>query len=467
MLAFDFGASSGRAILGEYSNKLLNYKEIHRFDNEIKEIDGNYYWDFEHIMNEIYCAIEKAGAVDSLAFDTWGVDYGLVGEDGKLCSLPRAYRDVRTHGLANKSESTISHEELYSKTGTQIMDINTLFQLISEEDLSNKTLLFMPDLFAYELCKNKVCEKTISSTSQILNPVTGDWSDLVLDKFEIPKKLFPKVIDSGTVIGEYKGIKVISTAGHDTQCAIAATPSLNQNIAFLSCGTWSLFGTELDKPILTKESLDLAFSNELGANGKVNYLKNITGLWLIQECRKQWRDENGKKYSYDALEIMANNSESFKSFIDVDDEDFATPGDMPKKIQDYCRRTGQLVPENMGELICCIYEGLALKYRHSLEQLKAICGKKIEVLHILGGGSKDPFLCQLTANSCNMPVFAGPAEATALGNIVIQLVAQNAIKDINEGRRLIMNSEKIVNFEPKETEAWESAYQKYKAVLGL
>lgn len=465
VLAFDFGASTGRAIKARFDGDKIEYSEIHRFDNIPSEIDGHICHNVDMITDEIKRAIEEAGEVDSLAFDTWGVDYGLLDENGRLIHQPFHYRDVRTKDILNSAFDKMSADELYGKTGNQIMNINTLFQLLCDENLSKaKTLLFMPDLFSYLLTGNAVCEQSIASTSQMLNPLTKQWSDGVLSAFGIDKSIFPCLTESSTLCGEYGGIKVITVAGHDTQCAVAAMPAGSENGAFLSCGTWSLIGCELDEPVLTEESNALELSNELGAGGKINYLKNISGLWLIQETRRDLA-ENGRKYTYNELEMLARESREFKCFVDPDDEMLSAHGSLPDKIKAYCEKTGQEVPETVGETVRCIYESLALKYRYALEQISQCTGKSFDVLHILGGGTKDGFLCELTANSINLPVTAGPVEATALGNIALQLIALGEIKDIDEGRKIISKTESVKTFNPLHDAKWDAAYNRFVKII--
>ena len=465
VLAFDFGASSGRAIKAHFDGEKIAYEEIHRFDNIPVTVDGLVCHDTEMIMGEIQKAIEKAGKIDSLAFDTWGVDYGLIGKNGELLHLPVHYRDTRTENAVEKAKEKIDLDALYSATGNQIMGINTLFQLTVDENLSNADkLLFMPDLFAWMLTKNKVCEMTIASTSQMLNPVTKTWDDSILDTFGISKSLFPQITDSATVNGEYNGIKVISVAGHDTQCAVAAMPCVSENSAFLSCGTWSLIGCELDAPVLTAESNKNELSNEIGSNGKVNYLKNISGLWLIQETKRDLA-KKGQKYSYNDLEMMARDSKPFKCFIDPDAPMLSAHGDLPAKIRAYCEKTGQEVPETVGETVRCIYESLALKYRYALNQISKCTGKEFDSLNILGGGTKDGFLCEMTANSIDMPVTAGPVEATALGNIILQLKALGEINSVSEGRKIIAKTENTKKYAPVHTAEWDEAYERYVKII--
>ena len=366
VLAFDFGASTGRAILAEYENGRLSYNEVHRFDNSLVEKDGLLCWDFESLLGEVKKAIDMCKNVDSLAFDTWGVDYGMLDGDGKLISLPVCYRDERTKNAVKKVFDKLSDKELYRLTGNQIMPINTLFQLCVEKAENADTFLFMPDLFAYFLFGAKTAEQTIASTSQMLDLENIKWQEKVFEITEKDKKILPPIVKSATIAGEYKGIKVIKVAGHDTQCAVCAMPAAeNETSAFLSCGTWSLIGCENDKPILSEKSMKDELSNELGANKKINYLKNISGLWLIQEIRRNFADE-GKKYSYNDMEMLARDAKAFEYFIDPDDESFATPKNMPEKICTYCEKTGQGKPESDGAMIRCIYESLAMKHRQKI-----------------------------------------------------------------------------------------------------
>lgn len=465
VLAFDFGASTGRAIKATFDGKNISYEEIHRFDNIPKEVDGHVCHDADMIFSEIKTAIDKAGKIDSLAFDTWGVDYALLDKEGNIIHEPYHYRDERTKDALSKAFEKLDSDTLYAETGNQIMNINTLFQLLSDENLEKADkLLFMPDLFGYLLTGNKVCETTIASTSQMLDPTKKEWSKKVLDTFGIKKELFPEIKASATLNGTYKGIDVISVAGHDTQCAVAAMPSVSEKAAFLSCGTWSLIGTELDSPVMTKESNALELSNEVGANGKINFLKNISGLWLIQETRRDL-EKTDRKYSYNELEMLARESESFRSFIDPDAPELSAHGNLPDKIRAYCKSTNQPVPETVGQVVRCIYESLALKYRLALEQISQCTGKKFDVLHLMGGGTKDGFLCELSAESLGIPVIAGPVEATALGNIILQLIALGEIESIEEGRKIIRDTEKVKIFEKEHTPDWDEAFGRFCEII--
>lgn len=466
VLAFDFGASSGRAIKAAFDGEKISYEEIHRFDNIPVEEDGHIHHNVDMIMVEINKAIDKAGKVDTLAFDTWGVDYGLIDENGKLIDMPFHYRDCRTEGILDKANKIMPLSELYSKTGNQIMEINTLFQLMTEDNLTKaKRLIFMPDLFGFLLTGNAACEYTIASTSQMLSPALKKWDSDVLDKFGIDENIFSPLAKASTVLGKYKGIDVVTVAGHDTQCAVAAMPCISdEGSAFLSCGTWSLIGCELDDPILTEESNSLELSNELGANGKINFLKNISGLWLIQELKRNYA-ENGQKFSYNDLEMLARESEPFKCFVDPDAPSLSKHGQLADKIKNYCLETGQRTPENVGETVRAVYESLALKYRYALNQISKCTGKSFERLNLLGGGTKDNFLCEMTADCLNIPVVAGPVEATALGNIVLQLIALGELDSVEQGRELILKSEKITTYNPNHSDAWDKAYDRYVKII--
>lgn len=465
VLAFDFGASTGRAIKGTFDGKQIVLEEIHRFENKPITVDGHICHDVDMILSEIKLAIEKSGKIDSLAFDTWGVDYALLDKDGKVIHPPYHYRDIRTQNICEKAFEIMDAQSLYAETGNQIMNINTLFQLMCDENIDKADkLLFMPDLFSYLLTGNKNCEITISSTSQMFDMKNKCFNKKVLRKFNINEKLFSNVINSATMNGEYNGIPVMNVAGHDTQCAVAAMPSLSENAAFLSCGTWSLIGCELDYPIMNEKSNRFNLSNEIGANCKINFLKNISGLWLIQELRRDL-EKNERKYTYAELEQLARKSEKFKCFIDPDSDNLSLHGNLQDKIREYCKNTNQPIPETIGETVRCIYESLALKYRFALEQISECTNKKFDVLHLLGGGTKDGFLCSLTAQSLGIRVVAGPVEATALGNIVLQLIAHDEITSIEEARKIIAETENVKTYNDEHTPDWDEAYKRFCKIL--
>ena len=463
VLAFDFGASSGRAVLGSFDGDRISYREVHRFENIPVQDGDRLAWDFFAIVHEIERTVDQYPDVDALAYDKWGVDYGLIGPDNLLTSLPTNYRDARTNGIPETLFERMPPEKLYQATGNQIMAINTLFQLLTEADgrLNADTMLFMPDLFAWALCGCRTVERTIASTSQMVDPATGNWNRDVTALTPFAHDFFPEIVSSATICGTYKGIPVIKVAGHDTQCAVAAMPcDQKAEAAFLSCGTWSLIGCELDEPILTEKSMADELSNEIGANGQINYLKNISGLWLIQEIRRNFRRE-GKEYSYNDMEQLARKEPAYTCFIDPDAPEFAISGDICGRIRDYCARTGQSVPATDGALVRCIYESLSMKYRYAIRQIQENTNKQFSVLHLLGGGTKDNFLCQLTADVLEFPVIAGPTEATALGNIMLQLIALGEIPDVATGREMIRKSEKVTIYYPEAVDALDEKYNAF------
>lgn len=479
VLAFDFGASSGRAILGIYENGKLRMEEVHRFTNDPVMVNGTLYWDVLRLFHEIQQGLLKAkeaGGFDSIGIDTWGVDFGLLDKDGNLLENPVNYRDKRTAGLVDESFKKIPKAEFYNETGIQFMELNTVFQLFSivlkRPELLERaeTLLFMPDLFNFMLTGEKKTEATIASTSQMVNVHTKEWSDKVLNALNIPKRILTPIVEPGTKVGKLSPeicemldiptVDVIAVAGHDTQSAAAAVPTQEDDFLFISCGTWSLFGTELTKPVVDENSYNLNVTNEGGINGKTTFLKNIIGLWLIQESRRQYK-RDGKDYSYADLEKFALAAEPFKCFIDPDDPVFVAPGNLPERVRDYCRNTNQYVPETPGEVMRCIYESLAMKYRWAFGQIKDCTDKSYNVIHVVGGGAKDGLLCRMTASSCNVKVTAGPVEATVLGNLAVQLIASGDIKNIKEARRMIEESEDIKTFLPENAEEWDEAYNKF------
>ncbi len=478
VLAIDLGASSGRAILGSFDGKQITLQELHRFTNEPVMVGNTLYWDVLRLLYEIKQGIAKAAQIgfDSLGIDTWGVDFGLIDSDGAMIENPVHYRDSRTSGMLEESFKLISKEELYSITGNQLMEINTAFQLLSLAknrphilERADK-LLLMPDLFAYMLTNVKASERSIASTSQLVDANKGKWSQRVLSALSIPERLFTPIVNSGTTLGQLtpevctelniKPAKVIAVCAHDTQSAVQAVPAKEKDFIFISCGTWSLFGTELPKPILNEDSARLNVTNEAGYAGTTTFLKNIIGLWLIQESRRQWARE-GKEYSYAELERLALATEPFKCFIDPDAPEFVPQGDIPKRVREYCSRTGQYVPETVGEVMRCIYESLALKYRNAFDEIRACTGKEYSTIHVVGGGAKDGLLCRMTANSCNCEVMAGPIEATVLGNISTQLISSGDIKDMEQAREIIASSQPIKCFSAKDTDKWNEAFSKY------
>lgn len=478
-LAFDFGASSGRAILGAFDGERIQMEEVHRFSNDPVAMRGTLYWDLPRQFYEIKQGLLQAkqrGGFDTVAIDTWGVDFGLLDADGCLMENPVHYRDQRTRGLVEESFQKIPQEEFYRLTGIQFMELNTVFQLMALKKQRPslleraQTLLFMPDLFNYLLTGEKKTELTIASTSQLMDAKTTGWSKEVLARLGLPERLFTPILLPGAAVGtleesicEELGLppaQVVAAASHDTQSAVAAIPTQEKDFLFISCGTWSLFGTELERPLINKTSAALNITNERGVEGTATFLKNIIGLWLIQESRRQWRRE-GAEYSFAELERLALEAPPFRSFIDPDAPEFVPQGDIPRRVQAFCEKTGQCVPQTVGEIMRCIYESLALKYRLTAEKIRSCTGREYRELHVVGGGTKDRLLCQMTADACGMPVLAGPVEATVLGNLAVQLIACGAIKNIRQARQIIAQSETPARYEPKDTERWDSAYQQF------
>ncbi len=483
VLAFDFGASSGRAILGIFNGEKIELQEVHRFSNDPIKINGTVYWDVQRLFFEIKQGILKAkeaGGFDSIGIDTWGVDFGLLRKDGTLVENPVHYRDARNDGMVEKATKYMSKERMYDITGIQFMDFNTIFQLLSLKENrpyileEADKLLFMPDLLNYMLSGVKSTEFSIATTSQMVDLKTNNWSEEILDTFSIDKNLLTDIAPTGAVIGQLSdeiceelGVPkadIVSVAAHDTQSAITATPCEFDDFAFISCGTWSLFGTEVKEPIINEASKKLNVTNEGGYDYTTAFLKNICGLWLIQESRRQWIRE-GKEYSYAELEKLALECEPFKCFIDPDAPEFAPMGNLPRRVKEYCEKTGQYVPQTVGEIIRCIYESLALKYRYTFDGIKECTGKDYDRIHVMGGGTKDKLLLQLTAQSCNVNVYGGPIEATALGNVAIQLMSTGAIKDIKEARKIIAKGENLKLYEPKDNGDWEKAYENFKNII--
>lgn len=483
VLAFDFGASSGRAIIGCFDGDKITLEEVHRFSNDPVSVGGTVYWDVLRLFYEIKQGIIKAkiaGGFDSIGIDTWGVDFGLIDSEGKLMENPVHYRDARTAGLVDEAFKTMPKEKLYGITGIQFMELNTLFQLISLKEYRPWMLeradkmLFMPDLFGYMLTGKMCAEYSIASTSQLIDLDKRTWSKEILDAFGIKESVFAPLVQPGTVLGELSKeiceecgvdpVPVISVCGHDTQSAITSVPCEDGDFAFLSSGTWSLFGTELDKPIVNETSMNINITNEGGFDGSTGFLKNIIGLWLIQESRRQWKRE-GKEYSYADLEKLALAAEPFKCFIDPDAPEFVPHGNIPERVREFCRKTGQYVPETVGEIMRCIYESLAMKYRLTFEKLRECTERDYPVIHVIGGGTKDGLLCQMTANSCDRTVKAGPIEATVMGNVAVQLMSDGSVKNIGQARKIVAESSELKTFEPKDTDKWAEAYEDFLKII--
>jgi sugar (pentulose or hexulose) kinase len=476
-LAVDLGASSGRTIVGTLDSGKLTLKEMNRFWNGPTEIRGTLHWDFVHLLRNIKEGIalakkEYGDDLVSMGIDTWGVDFGLFDSDGKLLRNPVNYRDSRTAGMFEKVFERVPKEEVFKQTGIQFMELNTLYQLmaLSLEDSfqyrNAKKLLFSPDLLSYWLTGNMVAERSIASTSQFYNPVTKDWAYDLLDKLGIRTDLFADLVDPGTVIGAADGLPVVAVGGHDTASAFAAVPvAEGEQCAFLSSGTWSLLGTELSESIINDESLTANFTNEVGVCDTIRFLKNLSGLWILQELRRNWNEQDCD-YSWRAMEHMALEAEPFEFFIDPSDGVFLAPGDMPARIQAYCERTGQQRPETHAQILRAAYEGLALLYATVYELLEKLSGHRLDTLRIVGGGCKDSLLDQMAANAIGRKVVTGPIEATATGNLIMQMLAMGDIQSLEEGRAIIRTSfaEESQEFEPQDVDVWKSALNKWRQI---
>ncbi len=485
-LAFDLGAESGRAILGNLQDHTLTLQEISRFANGMVLVSGHWRWNVFRLFEEMLAALRLCGesgasSLESLGVDTWGVDFGLLGLRGVFLDLPVAYRDARTVGIMEKVFQRLDKERIYGLTGIQFLRFNTLFQLYSMRLLGSplldlaQDLLFMPDLFNFMLTGRKSTEFTFATTSQLVNPRTKDWEPKLFELLELPLSLMQPIVASGTCVGSLRKdlarevglgeLPVVAGAQHDTAAAIVAVPAQGKNWAYISSGTWSLMGIEIESPIMNRRALDLNFTNEGGVGSRFRFLKNIAGLWLLQCCRNQWRKD--RPVAYADLIQAARTAPAFRSLIDPDAEEFLNPEDMPEAIRGFCRKTGQPVPDTMSAMVRCILESLALKYRLVLDQLCSIAPGSIDKIHIIGGGSRNSMLCQFTANSTGLSVMAGPSEATAAGNLMMQALCRGAVKDLAEIRQIIRRSFTLEVYAPQDIQAWNAAYARFQDVLQL
>lgn len=480
-LAFDIGASSGRAMLGTLENNKLELVEVHRFKNQMTQVHGHFYWNIFSLFDELKnglrkCISEFKVQPDSIGIDTWGVDYALVSGDGHLAGLPFAYRDHRTDNSMEDFFKLLSKKETYLLSGIQFMQFNTLFQLFASVIQNHsalkiaENLLFMPDALNFLFTGERKTEYTIASTSQLLKPGKAVWEEKLFKAAGIPMKLAGEIIQPATLLGNILSevqtetgsapIPCIAVAGHDTASAIASVPANEGNWAYLSSGTWSLLGIESPVPLVSEQTLEMNFTNEGGVEGTTRFLKNIMGMWLIQECKRIWDAQS--VLGWHEIVALSSNAKPFKSLINPDDAGFLNPGNMPKAVQDFCERTNQPVPQSKGEIARCIYDSLVLKYKHTLRQIESVTGKPIEKLHIIGGGAHNSMMNQLTADATGIPVFAGPTEATAIGNILLQAKALGKVNSLAEIREIVGNSFEVIKYTPSPKLNWDEAYARFE-----
>jgi rhamnulokinase len=484
-LAIDLGAESGRAMLGTLRDDQLTLAPIHRFPNVPVRLPDGLHWNILRLWSEIKDALaltmrQLDAPTFSVGIDTWGVDFGLLDRHGALIGNPYHYRDSRTDGMLAQAFRRMPREKIFELTGVQFMQINTLYQLLAMVvnnspalDIA-ETFVTIPDLLNYWLTGEKVCEFSNATTTQCYDPRRRAWSTPLLDAMQIPTRIFPQIIPPGTRLGallphiaEEVGaqVSVIAPACHDTGSAVVAVPAQNQNFAWISSGTWSIMGAELREPVISSASLENNFTNEGGFGGTFRFSKNIAGLWLVQECRRHWA-RAGNEISYDELTQWAAQAKPFGAVIDVDDASFLKPGDMPARIAAYCERTGQKPPESRGEVVRCVLESIALKYRYVLERLETMIGTRLEPIHIVGGGSQNRLLNQFTADATRRRVIAGPIEATAIGNIVVQAITLGYLGSLADARARVARSFELQTFEPRESVGWDEAYARLLTLNG-
>ena len=484
-LAVDLGASGGRVMLGRWDGARFELQELHRFANEPATIMGRIHWDVLRLWNEIKTGIVRFAQLkeplDGIGVDTWGVDFALLDRAGRLIENPVTYRDSRTNGMIEKTYAIVPRREVFAQTGLQTRPLNTLFQLMSlagDRQLeAADTLLMMPDLFHYWLTGVKAVEYTAASTSQMLDARERRWATGLLDRLGLPTHFLKPVVEPGTVLGDMRAdllsevglrgpVRVIAPGSHDTASAVAAVPGLDERSAYVSSGTWSLVGAEVRQPILTDAAAEQNLTNEGGVDGTIRLLKNVAGLWMLQESRRQWERE-GSSYGWTDLMAHADGAAPFQSLIDPDHADFLPPGDIPRRARDFCRRTGQPVPESVGAVMRCCLESLTLKTRQVIESIERVTGTPVETIRVVGGGSQNWLLCQFIADACCRPVVAGPVEATALGNVMVQAIAAGYLPDIAAGRQAIAASATQQTYEPRATTAWDAALARFNRLLAV
>jgi len=487
-LIFDFGASNGRSSIARFDGNKFDMEVTHRFDNRPVYASGTLYWDilrlYSELMIGIQSSVKKYKDITSMALDTWGADFGFIDSNGKLISNPVHYRDEKRKVDADSLYKIIPRKELFELTGATIIPIFDLFHLYSlklqnaPEFVNGDRFLTMPDIFNYFLTGRAYNEYTRITTSIMYNQKEGRWENKIFDRLDLPRDIFPEIIKPGEEIDnisnkvcselEIETIPVIAPAAHDTPSAVAGIPvvSKNKNWAFISMGTWCIIGQETEGPIINDQAFNADFSNEGGVEGTNLFVKHITGLWIIQQCREKWIKDSNRDISWNEIVKLSSDAEPFKSFIDVNDPIFSKPQvDMPETISKYCKEKGQGVPGSIGEISRCVYESLAMKFKHDLNKLEKLTGKKIELLHLVGGGTQNKLLCQWTADAAGIPVTAGPAETTSVGNLIMQLKASGEIKTLDEGRKISLNSSEVTNYKPEDGHRWSEEYSRYLKIL--
>lgn len=483
--AFDIGASNGRLMVNSFDGKQLHIEEIHRFSNYPVQLMGHYYWDILRIYQEMKYGMSKSlqmghTEIESLSIDTWGVDFGILSKSGELLGNPYCYRDRQSNKSMAQIDLIISKQELFNRTGVEPSSINTIYQLHAicqrNQKLTDQAenILLTPNLLGYLLSGVKVNEYTISTTTSLYNIQDCNWDKQLMEKLNLPYTLMGEIVKTGTNLGKtlesinreiglQKSVNVIAGPGHDTACALAALPIKNNQSAFMSCGTWVLIGIETEQPIVNNQAFQWGFTNEGTADGRNRLLKNTMGLWLIQASKAEWA-KKGIEISYENEVQLIGGAKPFQRFIDPDHSSFFNPENMPKEIHAYCHNTNQQPPEYIGDYLRCILESVALKYREIIEKLERLTGYAIKVIHMGGGGIRNEFLCQFTANATNRTVIAGPVESSSIGNGLSQWISLGEIKDYNEGREIVANSFPIKIYEPENQAAWEEAYFSYKTI---
>ena len=486
-LAYDLGASSGRAVVGRFDGARIALEEVHRFSNGPIPVSDGLYWDvlrlFQEMIQGLRRCVQACGKdLMGIGIDTWGVDFALLDGRDDLLGNPRCYRDARVQGMMEAAFDRVPKEEIFDRTGVQFLEINTLYHLLAMSVRNApqlqiaRTFLMMPDLFNFWLTGRKVCEFSNATTTQFYDPRRQNWAIDLLQRLEIPTDMLPEIVPPGTSLGALRpaiadevGIRsaeVIAPACHDTGSAVAAVPMQRSDSLYISCGTWALMGAELAQPAITRAALAHNFTNEGGVCNTFRFLKNISGLWPVQECKRIW-SRDGRNFSYDDLTRLASEARPLAAFVDPDHADFFAPGDMPARIRAFCKRTGQPEPDTEGAVIRCALESLALKFRHTLDQLEETLGKGMSSIHIVGGGTRNTLLCRFTANATGRPVVAGPVEATALGNILVQALARGQVGSLAEIREIVRNSTDLVTYEPRATDAWNEAYGRFLKLPNL